>query len=298
VTLILIMKELWRRRILVAAVGVVALLVAIFAVYNVSGFPPKLTKRNQVSAQGSIEVLVDSSRSPIAGSRRDIGGLAARAGVFARLMAGGNVIGQIAEEAGVPEKQIDVAGPTPLAGEAPGVSEAPETHRYGITFTNLEELPIVSVTTRAPTVAEARAMAAAAPVALGDVVRSIQVRQDTPPGERVELRVLGPPRAVVVDDSLGKKVALALFFGIFALGIGLILAVPRLRRAWSTVETEVPSWEPPRPESEIFDGQGDGDHDGGNYDDGGRHGEPDPQPEVAADQLRFPAPRVPQRQES
>jgi hypothetical protein len=295
VTLILIMKELWRRRLLVVLAGVAAALVAIFAVYNVSGFPPSLTKRSQVSAQGSIEVLVDSSRSPIAGSRRDLGGLAARAGVFARLMAGGNVIGQIAEDAGIPEKQIDVAGPTPLAGEAPGVAEAPETHRYGITFTNLEELPIVSVTTRAPTVAEARAMAAAAPVALGKLVHSIQVRQDTPPGERVELRVLGPPRAAVVDDSLGKKVALALFIGVFAVGIGLILAVPRLRRAWSTVETDVPSWEPPRPESDFYDGGGD--H-GGDGDHGERHDDRDPEPEADPDQLRFPAPRVPQRQES
>lgn len=291
--LILILKELWRRRVLVVLAFLAAAVIAVFAVYNVSGFPPSLSKRSQVSAQGSIEVLVDSSRSPIAGSRRDLGGLAARAGVFARLMAGGNVIGQIAEDAGVPEKGIDVAGPTPLAGEAPGVAEAPQLHRYGITFTNLEELPIVAVTTRAPTVAAARAMAAAAPVALGKLVKSIQVRQNTPPGERVELRVLGPPRAAVVDNSLGKKAALAIFFGVFAVGVGLILAVPRLRRAWSTVETDVPSWNEPRPEAEFFDGHGDGD-----FGDDGRDGDGEHEPEVGADQLRFPAPRVPQQQES
>jgi hypothetical protein len=296
VNLILILKELWRRRLLVVLAGLVALLVAVFAVYSVSGFPPSLTERADVKAEGSIEVLVDSSRSPIAGARRDLAGLAARAGVFARLMAGGNVIGQIAEDAGVPEKQIDVAGPTPLAGEAPGAGETPQVHAYGITFTNLEELPIVSVTTRAPTVAAARAMAAAAPVALGRLVKSIQVRQDTPSGERVELRVLGPPRATVVDDSLGKKVALALFFGVFAIGIGLILAVPRLRRAWSTVETGVPSWSPPRPEGELFDGGSD-DH-GYNHEPDDRGRADDLDPEVGADQLRFPAPRVPQGQET
>lgn len=287
--LILILKELWRRRILVVLAGVIALLVAVFAVYNVSGFPPSLAKRADVKAEGSIEVLVDSSRSPIAGARRDLAGLAARAGVFARLMAGGNVIGQIANDAGVPEKQIDVAGPTPLAGEAPGVSEAPQIHPYGITFTSLEELPIVSVTTRAPTIEEARAMAAAAPVALSHVVKSIQLRQDTPPGERVELRVLGPPRAAVVDDSHGKKVAVLIFLVVFALGIGLILAVPRLRRAWSTVETDVPSWNPPRTEDDGFDADDYGDD--RDRDDG-------PEPDVGANQLRFPAPRVPQRQES
>jgi hypothetical protein len=286
VNLILILKELWRRRILVVLAALLAVAVAVVAIYQVSLAPPSLSKRSQVTAAGSIEVLVDSARSPIAGARRDLSGLTARAGVFARLMAGGNVIGQIASDSGIPPRKIDVAGPTPLAGEAPGIAEAPQLNPYGITFTSVEELPIVSVVTRAPTVAAARALAAAAPRALGRLVRAIQERQETPPAERVELRVLGPPEANVVDDSLGKKMAIAIFFVVFALEIGLILAVPRLRAAWKAVDIEASPADPPAA-------------------DDGRHFRPDlgpdlgPEPGVDShpDLLSSPSARVPQRQE-
>ena len=156
-------------------------------------------------------------------------GLTARAGVFARLMAGGNVVRRIARAIDVPVKQIDVAGPAPLPGQAAGVAQPPpQLHPYGISIEQAEELPIVTVNTRAPTVPEARALAAAAPAAVRDVVKSIQAQQGTPTGKRVELRVLGPAQAAPSDDAIGKKVALALFVVLLIVSIVLILGVPRL----------------------------------------------------------------------
>lgn len=233
--LILILKELWRRRALVAVSVVAAIAIPVLAVYQVSIAPPSISKRTHVDAQGSIELLVDSARSPIADARRDLTGLTTRAGVFARLMAGGNVIGQIAKDSGIPVTQIDVAGPTPFPGEAPGVDQGvPQIHPYGIAITRPEELPVLKVVTRAPTVHEARALAAAAPTAVREVVKSIQAQQATPADRRIEFRVLGPARAAPMDDALGKKVALALFVVILAICIALILGVPRLVTAWRT----------------------------------------------------------------
>lgn len=236
VNLILILKELWRRRILVALSIFLAAAISVLAVFHVSFVPPSISKREKVEARGSIEILVDSADSPIADSRRDLTGLTARAGVFARYIAGGNVIRLVAEANGISAKQIDVAGATPLPGEAPGAEEETQLHPYGISIDQAGELPIVSVSTRAPTVGRARGLAAAVPAALARVVRSVQAQQGTPPRKRVEFRVLGPAQAAPVDNALGKKIAAALFVALLALFIGLIVGLPRFLAAWRAAE--------------------------------------------------------------
>jgi hypothetical protein len=247
--LILSLKELWRRRALVALSIVAATAISVLAVFQVSFLPPSIAKRNHVDAQGSIEILVDSARSPIADARRDLTGLTARAGVFARLIAGGNVIGRIAKANDIPVNQIDVAGPAPLPGEAPGAAQPPpQLHPYGIAIAQAGELPILSVETRAPTVREARGLAAAAPAAIRQVVKSIQVQQGTPAAKRVEFRVLGPAEGAPVDDALGKKLALVLFVVLLAMFLLLILGIPRLVRAWRAADADAGSL---YPEDEI-----------------------------------------------
>ncbi len=237
--MIVYLKELSRRRFLVLAAVVAAAAISLFAVFNVSLAPPSIAKRDQISAQGSIEILVDSSRSPIADAKKSITGLTARAGVFARYMAGGRVIGLMAKKSGIPVKQIDVASPAPLPGEAPGAGQpSPQIHPYGVDIEQAAELPIVSVVTRAPTVGKARALAAAAPGSVRQVVDSIQKQQGTPDDKRVEFRVLGPAKAAKVDNSVGKKVAIGLFFVLVAIFIALIIGVPRLIAAWRSGEPE------------------------------------------------------------
>jgi len=246
--LILSLKELWRRRLLVAVSVVAAAAISLVAVYQVSFSPPSVSQRADVKARGSIEILVDSARSPIANARRDLTGLTARAGVFARYIAGGNVIARIAKANGIPVNQIDVAGPEPLPGEAPAASgEALQIHPYGIAINQSGELPILTVATRAPTVDGARGLAAAAPAAIRRVVRSIQQQQQTPASERVEFRVLGPAKAAPVDDALGKKIALLMFTVLLALCIFAILAIPRLVAAWRAADPDVLSGVPVEP---------------------------------------------------
>ena len=254
--LILNLKELWRRRALVALSVAAVAAISILAVFQVSLFPPSISKRTQVEAQGSIEILVDSARSPIADARRDLSGLAARAGVFARYMAGGNVIDRIARINDIPADQIDVNGAVPLPGEAPGAEQAsPRLHPYGVAISQPDELlPILSVVTRAPTVREARSLAAAAPAAVRRVVRSIQAQQKTAPAKRVQFRVLGPAQAVPVDDSLGKKVAAMLFVILLAIALVLILGAPRLVAAWRATEPAASARSPdqPHPAPEVL----------------------------------------------
>ena len=235
-TFVSALRELWKRKVLMTIAVVIALAFAVLAAYQVSG--SGISKRGSTEAHGSSEILIDSARSPIAGSKRDISGLISRAGVFARLMAGGDVVTQIAEDAGVDPEQIEVAGPSPLPGEAPGVTEAEAALPYGLTFAEVPELPIVSVVTRAPTVKEAAALAEASPEALRGVIRSVQEQQATPAKEKVEVRVLGPPQAQLSDTGPGNKMAAVIFIVVLALEIGLILGIPRLVAAWRREDHE------------------------------------------------------------
>ncbi len=231
--LIQALKDLWHRRWLVIASGLLAMMAAVLVLYSVSLLPPGVSKRVDVRAQGSASILVDSSRSPIADTRKALGPLIERAAIFARLMSGRDVIDAIGKETGTPPGQIDTGGPTPLPGEAPGAEQAPaKTHPYGIMIAQSGELPVISVLTRAPTVPEAKALAAAAPVALRKAVGRIQAEQETPQRLRVEFRSLGPAQGGMIDDAIGKKIALAAFIFVFGVCILLILAIPRLVDAW------------------------------------------------------------------
>jgi hypothetical protein len=239
---VVFLKELWRRRLLVLLAFVVSAGVAVLIVYHVSPSPPFLEERNQIEAEGSIEVLVDSGNSPIANARFELGGLTARAGVFARLMSGGNVIRQVSKDTGIPVKEIDVAGPMPLPGEAPGISEAPARENpYRIEVTQQSELPILTVQTRAPTLEEAAALAAATPRAMSSQIDAIQDAQGTPDGKRVVLRRLGPAQTGVVDDSAGKKIAVGAFVFLMAVFLTLIVGMPRFVRAWKAADVDSPA---------------------------------------------------------
>jgi hypothetical protein len=235
------LKELWYRRVLVGIVALIAALVAVTVVYNVSISPPGLHKRDQVEAHGSIEILIDSAKSPIADVGKELEPLTARAGVFARYIAGGIVIDRIAEKTGIPPKQIEVAGPLPLPGEAPGVASAPEEPLpYGIEIQQRDELPIVNVVTRAPTLSEAGELADAVPPAIRQIVSRIQQNQEIPDSKRVTFRVLGPAQVALSNEAKGAKVALVIFFVFFALGLLAILCIPRLIDAWRAADSDLP----------------------------------------------------------
>jgi hypothetical protein len=242
VNFIYFLKELWQRRLAVILAGVGAAVISVLVVFNVSPFSMSLSKRDHVEARGSIEILIDSARSPIADVGRDLEPLTARAGVFARYMAGGNVIKQIAKTTGIPVKQIEVAGPAPLPGEAAGATAPPtKVLPYGIQIVQRDELPIVNVETRAPTVPEARELAAAAPDAVSGIVSAIQEQQRIPDSKKVTFRVLGPAQADLTNEALGVKAAAGIFIVLFALAVLLIFGIPRLIAAWRAVDAEPPA---------------------------------------------------------
>jgi hypothetical protein len=254
---ILILKELWRRKLLVVLVTVLAAVISAAAVFNVSFAPPSLSKRDHSEAKGTVEILIDSNRSPLADVAGKLEPLTARAGVFARYIAGGNVIRKISEQTGIPYKEIEVSGPTPLPGEAIGVTAPPEVVKpYGITIVQRDELPIVNVETRAPSVDEARALAAATPDAVRGIVTRIQTEQNIPEAKQVTFRTLGPAQANVATEAKGAKIALVLFIFLEIVGLLLILGIPRLVKAWRAADSDAGA-DPQPPQLEAVPGSAD-----------------------------------------
>lgn len=232
-TAVSVLRELWERRLLVAAAAATAAIVAVAAVYDLALAPPSISKQDHVEARGSIEILIDSAQSPIADVGRNLEPLTARAGVFSRYIAGGNVINRISDQTGIPAGEIEVAGPVPLPGEAVGAAAPPQQQRpYGIEVAQRDALPIVNVVSRAPTLEEARQLVAAVPPAVRGIVGGIQRQQEIPDRKRVTFRVLGPPLAQVVTAANGAKVALMIFLFLFSLLVLLILGLPRFIEAW------------------------------------------------------------------
>jgi hypothetical protein len=257
VTFILILKELWRRKLLVVLVTVLAAVISMAAVFNLSFSPPSLEKRDHSEAKGSVEILIDSNRSPLADVAGKLEPLTARAGVFARYIAGGNVVRKISEQTGIPYKEIEVAGPAPLPGEAIGVTAPPEQLKpYGIAIVQRDELPIINVETRAPTVDEARALAAATPGAVRGIVTQIQAEQEIPIGKQVTFRTLGPAQANVATEALGAKIALVLFIVLEIVGLLLILGIPRMVKAWRAADADAGA-DPQPPQLEAIPGNTD-----------------------------------------
>jgi hypothetical protein len=68
------------------------------------------------------------------------------------------------------------------------------------------------------------------------MVAQIQEEQEIPVGKRVTFRVLGPAQGDLATEALGAKAAIAIFLALEIIGLLLILGIPRLVKAWRSVD--------------------------------------------------------------
>jgi hypothetical protein len=230
-----IISELIRRRILVGVVMLCALAAAASTQYRLPSFEP----RSYEFGAAQTQMLVDSAVSPLADVRRDVEPLAMRAVVYARFMTSATVREAIAREAQIPVEALDVSAPFNI-GEARFIREPPaerranellsEGHIYRMLLSAEEGLPIVTVSTQAPTAHEARRVANAGVTALAEYVAGLQT--STPPRRRIEIRPLGAARGGLVNDGASKVMGLLTFLATFALGCLVILGLSGSVRLW------------------------------------------------------------------
>jgi hypothetical protein len=241
VTLALVLRELARRKLLVGVGVVVAMLVAVATVSNVSLMPPKVGGSTLEYYSGRTQILVDSNASSIGDLRRDLTPMIARANVYSRFMTTPAALRVIGREAGVPANEIYAEGPYQLGqarfiqeptAERRGSQLVGQKARYRLRFDSDPELPIVTVYAEAPSGKTATALADGAAAGLADYVKTVQDEQEVPEKQRVSIRQLGSTTGAPVSDGASTKVAVFVFVVVLGLWCLGIIFLQRIAAGW------------------------------------------------------------------
>jgi hypothetical protein len=240
-------RQLWQRKLLVGLVFVLAAFAAILTAYQASISPPGLHKRTLQVSVASSQILVDSPKSTLisGGSTDTFDALATRAKIYGQYLSSLEARRQIAEKVGVPPGTIATAGPySPETGQTvyesqPAGERANELLKEGavnrLVFTAQEGVPILSVSSQAPTTERAVALANASFQVLTDYVNSLEA-EDKPVSDGVTLRELGTPQGGTLGSSNGMILMALAFLAVFGLGCAAILIVPGFARRWRALD--------------------------------------------------------------
>jgi hypothetical protein len=232
-----VLRDLWRHRILVAGVAVLAMLVGVAVLYKV----PTLESRGYQVGVATARILVDTPSSQVVEiAPKGSESLGVRANLLASLMVDGEVKTAIAEEAGLKPDQL--VGISTSAGDLPVA--APQDRRASVLTTRVvtdndgAQLPIIEVEAQAVDAAAAAKLASAAVEGLRDYLDSKAATQRVPDAQRLQVSGLGVPQA---ETALrGPRAVFALFAAILVFGIGAacILGFFAVVRAWRTASAQ------------------------------------------------------------
>ena len=242
-----ILRELWRRRVLVALVAFAALLVGFLLAYRV-GFPPE--PRKYEVGVATARVLVDTPQSQVIKvDPRGSDTLGLRASVLANLMVEGEAKAAIARRAGLKPRKLkavsasatalDESGsdPQPVSTEFPDDPDVHMIRTRVIANPDGEQLPIIETDVQAPDAASATKLANATIAGLTDYLdRRAAADEDVEERSRLRVSGLGGAQAVVAARGPGRAVAAAAAIFLFVAGCGAILLVSAFPRSWRAAE--------------------------------------------------------------
>jgi capsular polysaccharide biosynthesis protein len=227
-----ILRDLWRRRILVALVALVSIAIGFMLAYRVS-LPPE--SRSYTVGVATASVLIDTPRSQVVevepkGSEY----LANRANVLANLMVDGEIKAAIVERVGLEPKQVIASSDSPGNTEPPPPLNAlSRAYMTSVALTSdMSELPIIRVRTQAPDVSQAINLANAAVEGLSTYLDSKAVDEAISDSRRLRIRALGTAQGHAATRGPGRILGLAVAFFVFVAGCAIILALSALIRGW------------------------------------------------------------------
>jgi hypothetical protein len=229
-----ILRVLLRARLLVVAGALPAIVVGIFAGFQISLAPPKIESRREVTGVAVARLQVDTAPSAVTNARsQDIGVLGTQARLLADFMATDEVKARVARIAAIPVAKLVVIGPSMLEPIVPSplakrASEAAATAREPYVLTvgaGLgSELPIITIETAAPDRRSAGLLAVAGVKGLVDSVSSL----GTPGARRLVVRQLGAPRAASKASASTLPVAIVLTLALLVMWCGVIVVAKGL----------------------------------------------------------------------
>jgi hypothetical protein len=226
-----ILRDLWRRRILVLGVGVVALLAGAAVLYQL----PSLKSRQYNVGVATTSILLDTPSSQVVDvAPRGSDTLGVRATLLASLMVDGVVKQSIAQSAGL--------NPNNLVGNATSATDQPVTHPNNrdapvlttqvVTDNDGSQLPIIEVQAQAANAATAAKLANASVVGLRSYLDSKAAVEKIPDAQRLQVTGLGVPQAHTAVKGPGAILGFLVVFLVFGLGCGGILGVAALMHGW------------------------------------------------------------------
>jgi hypothetical protein len=236
-SLVSVLRLLWRARLLVAVGTVPALLIGAIPAYHVSiGAPPRFESRGHSLGIASADVLVDSKSSQAVDLGEepvliDIPGLIARARLLANLIATSPLRDQIARQAGIDPRTFLATAPSigfDSPRPAPATSTARQPNVMNVTFN--EALPIVTINAEAADEAAAARIASVAASELGRYVGSLVAQDKVPGAHELVVKPLGAPVQATVRRGPRRLSGAIGFAFVFGLWCAAIVAVSRFTR--------------------------------------------------------------------
>lgn len=238
------LRELAGRPLGVVASILLACFAAAWSVAHVSVLPPRLESRELEMATAYTQVVVDTPHSVVMDLRQgthDLGPLKNRAVLIGTLMASSPVRAYIARRAGIPIERLHVAAPRtpeqPRPVDRSGSKRGPRdllksTDQYRLEIQANPSVPLLNVTTQAPTAEVAEELANAAVAGLDDYMRQLAARERTPRAMRVEIRQLGAAEGTVINRGIQLQVVGVVFILVLALSSAVTVLLARVRRGW------------------------------------------------------------------
>lgn len=255
---IYVLRTLWHRKWWVLAAFVLAVVAAIYVRHEMTP-----GGRFGVASQ---EVLLDAPSSALGDLHREIDPLAQRGGVFAQVLTSEPLVDEIGRNAGIPGAEIAVTGPPLIIDGLPAQSTKPRGQRsvkadYAIRVLRGDNLPLLSISSQAPTPGEARRLVDGTTRALAKLVDRVQQQSEIPENRRLTIRVFGSVQAGQVIDPPAKLPVLAAFLFVFGLGCIVILVVPAIVAGLRTTNSPhglaADLFRPPAPAGMTDNGSGD-----------------------------------------
>ena len=227
---VVILRVLWRFRVLVAVAAVLAVLAGAAMVYKL----PSLESRQYDVGIGSASALVDTPSSQTVDLSDETGAsittLSSRATLLASVMTSSPIKDEIARRVGIDPDTLLTAGAGGALAAPPGRNDIMLS--ASVPTVESGEVPIIVVKTQAPTTEVARRLADAAFDQLQESLTSTAGIDKVPDARRLVVRRLGDANAKTLRQGPGTTTGVAVGFVLFLLGCAMILGTWALVRGW------------------------------------------------------------------
>jgi hypothetical protein len=245
--------NLWLLRPFVAASAVLALVMALWSVYEISLLPPKLTPRALEMATAATHVVIDTPKSSVLTLRQnsyDFDAMTQRAILVGNVMANGTVRESIARQAHIPADRLKITAPFTRAlpraiattnRKRPGdILES--TDQYRVNIQANPTVPMLDVYAQAPNAKDAETLANAAVDGLRRYLADLAVAQEIPARDQLRLLQLGRASGTVINEGVDWQVACLVFILTFSLACATTIFVARVRRGFRVARLGDRSW--------------------------------------------------------